>query len=292
MMIILMRRNFLTISTFIFIAQGVYAQANIWNGISPLKTSRVDVEKLLGAGKEGTYYGEVDYEKEKKRISVNYAKERCDRGWNVEKDTVISIAFWPPDEDANKSAKELKLIESKYFISGDDAFYGTWTDPEAGVQYYFMNMSQNLLRVTYIPARKDNTFRCNGFPPSVPEAQYYPYETRLFYNPKEGKDGGMDYLIAGSLYGIAYKAKESKGKYVPYVLVYFDDKLPYRTYRKRLAQFRLYANRLTTKTKLGRVQIIEGGMNPTNEAEFYLLPKERKPPAPSPMLQSPQFKTH
>ncbi|MEQ1605273.1 MAG: hypothetical protein ABL999_10440 [Pyrinomonadaceae bacterium] len=286
-----MRRNVLTILIYALLAQGLSAQANIWHNITPLKSNRADVERLLGAGKERTYYGEVDYESEKKRITVNYAQKLCYRGWNVPKDTVISVAFWPSDSDANKSAKELNLVESKYFISGDDAFYGTWTDPEAGVQYYFMNMSQQLQRIKYIPTRKDNAQRCDGFPAYVPEAQYYPYESRLFYNPKAGKDGGMDYLVAGSLFNIVYQATESKGKYIPYVLVYFDDKLPYKPYQRRLAQFRLYANRMTTKMKYEKVQIIEGGMNQRNEVEFYLLPKEWRPPAPAPALPSPQFTT-
>lgn len=283
------QKNLLKIGLCGLLAQGIHAQTNSWNGITLLKSTRVEVERQLGVGKGGTYYGEVDYEKEKKRVTVTYAQRLCDRGWNVPKDTVISIASWPPDSQANKSAREVKLEESKFFVSGDDAFYGTWTDPVAGVQYYFMNMSQQLLRVTHIPLRADNDKRCDGFPPYVPEAQYYAYDSGPFFNPTAGKDGGMDHLVAGSLLNIAYQATESKGKYVPYVVVYFDDKMSFPAYKKRLARFRLYANRMTERSKLAKVTIIEGGMNPRNEIEFYVLPKEWKPPAPAPMLSSPQF---
>lgn len=284
-----MRIYLLTIFVSVLFVQAVNAQVNGLDVIVPLKSTRSDVERMLGVGKKGIYYGEVDYEKDKKRFTVTYSQKHCDRGWDVPKDTVISIASWPPDSQANKSAEELKLGKDKFFISGDDAFYGTWTDPVAGVQYYFMNMSQQLLRVTHIPLRSDNDKRCDGFPPYVPEAQYYAYGSSPFFNPKEGKDGGMDWLVAGNLVNVAYQATQSKGNYIPYAVVYFDDKLSYRANRKRLAQFRLYAGRITSRMKYESVRIIEGGMNPTNEVEFYVLPKDWKPPAPSPMLPSPQF---
>ncbi|HUR96665.1 MAG TPA: hypothetical protein VMZ26_01230, partial [Pyrinomonadaceae bacterium] len=190
-------------------------------------------------------------------------------------------------EQANKSAKELNLDQSKFFVSGDDAVFGTWTDPVAGVQRYFRNMDQALLSITYIPKRLDNARRCKGFPPFVPEAQYYAYEREPFNDPKVGKDGGMNSLVA-SLVNLVFQAKESKGKYRPYVLVYFDKHLPYKTYKSRLRQFRIYADRMAKR--IGQtIEIIEGGINYQNGAEFYLLPPDWKPPAPAPSLPSPPF---
>lgn len=285
-----MQVAFLTIlASFVFL-ESVYSQVNSWQGVIPLASTRTQVEKILGTPVAGTYYGESDYKTEKNRFTVTYSLKPCDAGWNVPVDTVLSIEIPPPDGQANKSAEELKLDQSKFFVSGDDAFYGTWTDPEAGVQRYFMNMTESLLWIKYIPKRADNTRRCDGFPPFVPEAQYYPFETRYFNNPKAGKDAGMDYLVAGSLFNIVYQAKQAKGKYKPYVLVYFDNKLPYKKYKARLQQFRLYAERMM-KREGQQVEIIEAGINHQNEAEFYLLPSDWKPPAPTPSFPSPPFTT-
>lgn len=278
----------LTLVAIIAVFQSVHGQVNNWQGITPLLSTRTQVEKLLGKPVEGTYYGESDYTTEKGRYTVTYSLKTCDAGWNVYVDTVLSIKIPPTDGQADKSAKDLGLDESRFFVSGDDAFFGTWTDPDAGVQLYFRNMTESLLWIKYIPRRADNTRRCKGFPPFVPEAQYYPFETRPFNDPKAGKDGGMDNLVAGSLVNLIYQAKESKGKYKPYVLVYFDKKLPYKTYQKRLRQFRLFAGRMVKR--VGQpVEIIESGVKSQNEAQFYLLPSDWKPPAPTPTLPSPQF---
>jgi len=210
----------------------------------------------------------------------------CDAGLDVPIDTVLSIEIPPPDGQVNKSAEELKLDQSKFFVYGDDAYYGTWTDPKSGIQRYFGLMNQTLIWIKYIPTRADNSRRCNGFPPFVPEAYYGALEARSFNNPKA--DEGMDDLV-DSLFNVIYRASKSKGKYKPYVLVYFDEKLPYKVYQKRLRQFRLYADRIVKRAGQP-VEIIEAGLNDRSRAVFYILPAEWKPPSPAPSLPSPQFK--
>lgn len=284
-----MRNRLLYIAFFLICAQIVRAQENSWNGIVPLKSKRADVERILGEGKKGLYYREFDYEKDSQKVTIGYVQKPCDAGWNVPKDTVISIATTPTKVENGKSAKELNLVEADYFISADDAQYGTWTEPERGIQYRFMNTSQNLLEVRYIPSRKDNASRCDGFPPYAPEAQYPAYDSTLFYNPNAGKDGGMEFLVQGSLLSISYPAKASEGKYVPYVVVYFDNALSFTAYKKRLARFKLLAEQITSRMGFAKVRIIEGGVSEKNRAVFYVIPKNWKPPSPMPDLPSPQF---
>lgn len=285
-----MQNRLLYIAFFVLCVNIVRAQENSWNGIVPLKSKRTDVERLLGEGKKGLYYREFDYEKDSQKVTIIYAQKPCDMGWNVPKDTVISIASPPTKIENGKSAKELNLVEANYFVSADDAQYGTWTEPERGIQYRFINTSQNLLEVRYIPSRKDNATRCDGFPPYTPEAQYPAYDSTLFYNPNAGKDGGMEFLIQGApLLNVLYSAKASEGKYIPYVVVYFDNALSFTDYKKRLARFKLLADRITTRMGFAKVRIIEGGMSEKNRAVFYVLPKEWKPPSLMPDLRSPQF---
>jgi hypothetical protein len=72
------------------------ASAKEWNGIVPLKSTRADVERLLGRGSSNSYrYGE-------EIVNIEYAQFPCGHqnppgwpeappGWNVPRDTVVAI---------------------------------------------------------------------------------------------------------------------------------------------------------------------------------------------------------
>ena len=152
-----------------------------------------------------------------------------------------------------------------------------------------MNMSQELQWVRYIPLRVDNSFRCDGFPPYVPEAQYYAFESTRFFDPRDGKDGGFDSIVSVYLFNLMYQMKERKGAYRAYALVYFDENLPYQTYKKRLASLRKAGARIAKQIRGGLVPIIEAGRKHENRLELFLLPSKWKPPAPDPTLPSPIF---
>ena len=64
-----------------------------WSGLIPLRSSRTDVEKLLGQPKM-THGSTSIYENERQRVDVRYSKGSCQIGgevWNVAKDMVIEI---------------------------------------------------------------------------------------------------------------------------------------------------------------------------------------------------------
>jgi hypothetical protein len=70
--------------------------AKEWNGIVPLKSTRTDVERLLGRGSDNVYhYGKLI-------VRIEYAQFPCGHksppgwpqpppGWNVPRDTVVAI---------------------------------------------------------------------------------------------------------------------------------------------------------------------------------------------------------
>jgi hypothetical protein len=263
-----------------------FSQTNKWKGIQPLYSTRTEVEKTLGMATAGIYAGDFIYGTETERITINYSQKPCDRGWNVPKDTVLSIEI-PPGVDRNKSADDLRLDERIYFRQNDDAMYGTWTNLDSGVAYYFMNSRQVLLSIRYIPRLIDNSLRCDGFPPYVPETLYFAVECSLFHNPKVAKKYDVhtpkarvdNFSIAVNQAGLQYRG---------YVLVYFDDKLPIKEYRRRISSATRWARKVI-KEPFERITIREGGMKEENEMCFYILPKDSKPPAPNPTLPSPQF---
>ena len=263
----------------------VYSQTNVWNGLQPLRSSKIDVEKKLGKPKPPRYINDFRYDVDGKIVTIDYSGRQCDRGWNVPKETVLSIIV-PPLADQNKNANQLGLKEKGFSVSGDDAFYGTWTNADLGIQYYFGNISEDFLWTKYIPTRIDNQLRCDGFPPFAPEGQHYG-ESTFFYDPREGKDGGFDAVFSW-VYNTLVLVKESDGKYNAFALVYFDNKKPYPFYARRLKELRTVASRITSDVGQ-KIEIIEAGNNFENRVYLYVLPKGYEPPAPDPQLPSPYF---
>lgn len=259
-----------------------YGQSNSWNGITPLYSTRADVEEQLGKPKECNVLGWCEYKTNNEKVAFSYIEFRCEDGWNVPKDTVISIRTFPYSL-LNRSFEELNLERIRFTYSVDDAFYGTWTDGKNGISYYFSNVDKELIFIQYFPQKSDNNLRCNGFPPFSPEGFYFPAETIRFYNPSINKRENLYRQIA-SLDNL-YQALKSSGTnvYKAYVLVYFDNKLPFKEYKARLSSLK---NFVFEKRKYSREDLIfiEGGLKEESQMELYLLPKDYKPPAPNPTL--------
>ncbi len=89
-----MKMNFALISILIFVpAVSGFGQSNSWKGLTPLRSTRTDVEKLLGQPKKKSYDDCCDYQIEKDSVKADYAERQCDEGWDVPKDTLINIFF-------------------------------------------------------------------------------------------------------------------------------------------------------------------------------------------------------
>jgi len=281
-----MKKIFLSISILIFASTlFVHGQSNSWKGLTPLVSTRADVEKLLGKPKEEKVLC-CNYKTPNESVSVNYAADKCDEGWNVSKDTVLSLSV-SANTDIGKSFEELKLDKSKFFIIGTDTMDGIWTNSEQGLQYYFSTIDRAFLSLTYIPKSSNNNLRCNGFPPFVPESQHSPLES--FYLQKKSlyKKENLSELYA-RLDNFIIHTIDSGNNYKGFILVYFDDKLSLKEYRSLLDKLKAHIYK-TRKVSAEQITFIEGGMKRESEIELYLLPNEYKPPAPNPTLPSPQF---
>ena len=137
---------------------------NSWNGLVPLRSSRTDVEKLLGQPKMS--HGSTSiYEKEKQRVNVRYSKGSCQIGgevWSVAKDIVIRIEVVP---QKSILVGDLHLDPEKY-----DRI--PWSHPDNWVEYRntdegivvrtiaWRDKVEELYLTEYIPTRKDSLLRC------------------------------------------------------------------------------------------------------------------------------------
>jgi len=143
----------------------VCCQSNVWNGIVPLKSTRADVEKLLGLppqdnkGKDAAIYKTKDG-----KVFVLYSTGPCkikpSRGWNVPESTVISVSVYP---DAGPKFAELKLDIRKFEKR---------PDPEALNEIHYLDEIDGIgltvdtaadgevTRFSYFPESKYNYLRC------------------------------------------------------------------------------------------------------------------------------------
>lgn len=156
--------------------------AKEWRGIVPLRSTRADVERLLGPPESGS--GSV-YVTEGERVSVTYSGRLCDYGWRVPPDTVISF-FVHPKKPPKLS--DLKLDEKRYerrrSYHVETVHY--YIDLEAGINYTVESPGELVTGVEYYPPLGDKAPRCAPAPgktgdaaaPSAPAAAPKPAERR------------------------------------------------------------------------------------------------------------------
>jgi len=273
------------LSALMFLSTSANGQTNTWRGLTPLKSTIADVEKVLGLPTESKFKYAYEYKLGAEYVTVNYSEKRCDSGWDVAHDTVLDFKV-SSMSNSGKTFEEMGLDKEKYFVSVDDAFYGTWTDPVDGKAYYFGNIDQQLMDIHFIPRRSDNLLRCNGFPPYRPEGLHFTMEKHGLYDPRAPRESL--YETVAWLQSATFELKQMRETHRGYLVAYYDNRLSLLDYRARLNTLKTYG---FDWFKIPRTDLIfiEGGMRERSEIDFYLLPKKWAPPAPNPTLPSPQF---
>jgi hypothetical protein len=123
-------------------------RAQEWRKLVPLKSTRADVEKLVGPA--GESYGLV-YELADGNLAVEYSTGPCrpDRGgWNVDENTLLSLHFSPKVKqrvvdfkiDRRKFKEEIDQHSNgfvRYYINNRDGIMYEVQQGEVGyVEYY------------------------------------------------------------------------------------------------------------------------------------------------------------
>src|SRR5687767_11056908 len=138
--------------------------SNAWRGLLPLKSSRADVERLLGAP-TGLVAGSYSYETKEEKVRVLYSQGSCDPSlegqWKVPADTVLSITVFP---QTSVLVNSLRLNESIYKRS-QEVHPENWVwyvNSENGVMVHAIrnNGCEEVMSITYRPAKKDEHLRC------------------------------------------------------------------------------------------------------------------------------------
>ncbi len=133
-----------------------YSQSNSWNGLIPLKSTRSDVENLLGKPREnGGYLINNGF------VSIQYSEKLCENKKICEcmigKDTVIKIRVYLHQElkfnDLNLNLKKFKKKTDEHLL-----VYDSYSNFKEGVVYTVFKEENTVESITYLPSKKD----CKG----------------------------------------------------------------------------------------------------------------------------------
>ena len=161
------------IFTTLALAPAVGAKA--WRGIVPLRSTRADVERLLGKSPTG----DDKYEFENERVTVNYPTYTCSNGghWNVTPDTVTGIVVAPK---GRLKLSDLPVNLKEYEWS---PFPGVpiWSHRKEGIMYRLAREgSDEVEAIYYVPTFDDEVRHlcpgvrpCFRYPHICPRADIY-----------------------------------------------------------------------------------------------------------------------
>jgi len=138
-------------------ANGVGYSQN-WRRITPLKTVRMEVEKLLGVS-SGPYH--ATYNLPTGVLFVEYSTGPCTPGrkggWNVPEYTVVSLRFEPKSK---KKFASLKLDSSKFRRTVGKHVGGVvyYTNEEDGITYEIQRGRVDAIE--YLPPKHYHSLQC------------------------------------------------------------------------------------------------------------------------------------
>lgn len=142
------------------------ASAQEWRTISPLKTTRAEVEALLGPV-ESEYF--ATYKLTEGNIFIEYSSGPCrpDRkgGWNVLKNVVVSVHFYPKHKrrlaDLKVDRRKLRKVVDRHV--GGIVYY---INDEDGVVYEIQE--GKVTSIEYGPPKKYDHLYCGDSPATSP----------------------------------------------------------------------------------------------------------------------------
>src|SRR6185295_17782481 len=139
---------------FMTIFLGINAEGKAWRGIVPLKSTRADVERLLG---KPNALGRYEFENE--RAYIHYAEGSCARDMIdcqclVPNGTVLDIFL---NLEVELKFSDLKVDRAKYraIRNGHLPTIVAYSNDEEGVVYTVDEEDDEVMDINYLPTAKD-----------------------------------------------------------------------------------------------------------------------------------------
>jgi hypothetical protein len=146
------------ISVLLILTTSLPCWAQSWRQIVPLKSTRSDVERILGPSQEAYF---ADYKLQDGNLFIEYSSGPCrpERrgGWNVPENTVVLVSFTPK---IKKRIEVLKLDLRKFRKVVDTHVMGVvyYINDEEGITYSVQ--AGKVDYVEYGPGKRDDHFYC------------------------------------------------------------------------------------------------------------------------------------
>jgi len=135
------------------------SQAEPWRGITPLKSTRVDVERLLGKPLPGDVSSLAVYRLQVGEVHFRYAlgrlcREAASCECRVPDDTVIEVSVESKVKPKFSTLKIDKSVLDRFPLVENTSIM-IYHNSEAGLTYSVSEKHDQILSVQYGPAKKD-----------------------------------------------------------------------------------------------------------------------------------------
>lgn len=250
-----------------------------WRGIAPLRSTRADVERLLGSPTEPHGF---TYETSNERVTVLYSGGLCGKAgsevWNVPRDTVTSITVQPKTK---LLVSDLQLDRSKYKKVSDpliaDVVY--YSNVEEGVNVETRAYEEVVISITYTPAAKDDYLRCPSSSPGQSNTNEggHVVQSRKFDEYSDGLAKEETRLDEFAM--VLHQEPEWKG----YVIVYAGRRAYANAAEERADLIKKYlVNKRSVEAE--RIVTVNGGHREELTVELYVVPRGASAPAAFPTV--------
>jgi hypothetical protein len=269
-----MKRHLPLLCTILIFVQTAIGQE--WKNIVPLKSTRTDVEKILGQPIEKDEQRFGTYGTSGGKIYVSYAIDRCKSkppGWNVDADTVLEFSFVPNSKQPISPDELAKIYKANPVTISLPPSGRVHANPQEGTAYLIYENSDSypvLTSIRITPKTSDNYLRCNGFPPhNAASAEYSP-------------DIGFEMTDAHLKEYLGVNSLAMPDFFKLYVVTYWGSDMVRKKYDSYLRGIRRY---ISSKKRADqkKIVIIDGGRTrKSSRAEIFFLKKDYPPPIPTP----------
>ena len=245
--------------------------AGIWKDIKPLKSTRVQVEKILGSSIEDDCTSCI-YKIAEGKIQVDYSTTPCKsslEGWNVPPDTVLKLTIIPNEfiefSDLNLTDKDYEEYDI-FYTSEHKLAIGL--NKNTGTFYELFD--NKVTSIFFEPGETDSDLRCSCYPP------YNPISSRYGFHLNYIDENEIKATLDGyHLQRVAYDETS-----IVNVVIYIgktETIKKYKTISEKIRnhwKFRDYPPEA--------LRIIYGGKREKFQINSILLPGHYPPPVPEP----------
>ena len=146
---------------------------NGWRGLVPMRSTRADVERLLGEATDSHGLTRI-YKTQTERVDVSYSSGSCGPGemWKAQRDTVTRLVVTPEQRTL------IEDLDTRDYALVKESHPETWVQywsPDGGIviQTTMTDGAEEVLSIAYQATKSEKTLKCRPPSRSVPVGMSY-----------------------------------------------------------------------------------------------------------------------